>query len=81
MLNNLFRVNYVENKFKILKLTHLMNITFDTYLLNILRCPLTNSSLTYDPLRQELISHQSQLAYPIIDGIPVMLINQARNIN
>ena len=47
-------------------------------LLNILVCPLTKTKLIYDSSAQELISEKAKLAYPIIDGIPVMLPNKAR---
>ena len=50
----------------------------DPKLLEILVCPLTKTSLDYDAERQELISDQAQLAYPIRDGIPIMLIDEAR---
>ncbi|HEX8217270.1 MAG TPA: Trm112 family protein [Allosphingosinicella sp.] len=47
-------------------------------LLDILVCPLTRTKLRYDEAAQELISDQAGLAYPIRDGIPVMLIEEAR---
>lgn len=50
----------------------------DPKLLELLVCPLTKSSLDYDPVRQELISRQAKLAYPIRDGIPIMLPEEAR---
>jgi hypothetical protein len=50
----------------------------DPKLLDILVCPLTKSSLRYDRARQELISDQAGLAYPIRDGIPIMLVDEAR---
>ncbi len=53
----------------------------DPRLLDILVCPLTKSSLTYDEINQELISERAGLAYPIRNGIPVMLIDEARPIN
>lgn len=49
-------------------------------LLDILVCPLTKVPLRYDAARQELISDQAKLAYPIRDGIPVMLVEEARQI-
>lgn len=52
----------------------------DPKLLDILVCPLTKVPLRYDAARQELISDQAKLAYPIRDGIPVMLIDEARKI-
>ena len=50
----------------------------DPKLLEILVCPLTKQPLRYDPDRQELISEQAGLAYPIRDGIPIMLVDEAR---
>jgi uncharacterized protein YbaR (Trm112 family) len=50
----------------------------DPKLLEILVCPLTKRPLRYDPDRQELISDQAGLAYPIRDGIPIMLVDEAR---
>jgi uncharacterized protein YbaR (Trm112 family) len=53
----------------------------DPRLLEILVCPLTKSSLDYDRTRQELISRSAKLAYPIRDGIPIMLPEEARPID
>jgi uncharacterized protein YbaR (Trm112 family) len=50
----------------------------DPKLLDLLVCPLTKGPLRYDPARQELISDQAGLAYPIRDGIPIMLVDEAR---
>ena len=50
----------------------------DPKLLEILVCPLTKGPLRYDRGRQELISEQAGLAYPIRDGIPIMLVDEAR---
>lgn len=50
----------------------------DPRLLEILVCPLTKATLRYDAEKQELISEQARLAYPIRDGIPVMLPEEAR---
>ena len=52
----------------------------DPKLLEILVCPLTKTSLEYDAARQELISRAAGLAYPIRDGIPIMLQEEARRI-
>lgn len=52
----------------------------DPKLLEILVCPLTHVPLRYDPAKKELVSDQARLAYPIRDGIPVMLIDEAREI-
>lgn len=53
----------------------------DPRLLEILVCPLTKTSLDYDAQRQELISRAAGLAYPIRDGIPVMLPEEARELD
>ena len=50
----------------------------DPKLLEILVCPLTKAPLRYDRERQELISDKAKLAYPIRDGIPIMLVDEAR---
>jgi len=52
----------------------------DPKLLEILVCPLTKGSLRYDSATQELISDKAHLAYPIRDGIPIMLPSEARSI-
>lgn len=52
----------------------------DPKLLEILVCPLTKSPLRYDRAAQELISEQAGLAFPIRDGIPIMLVDEARRI-
>jgi uncharacterized protein YbaR (Trm112 family) len=54
--------------------------TVDPRLLEILVCPLTKSSLRYDRERQELISDVAKLAYPIRDGVPIMLPDEARQL-
>ena len=50
----------------------------DPRLLEVLVCPLTRETLEYDAARQELISRGARLAYPIRDGIPIMLPEEAR---
>jgi uncharacterized protein len=52
----------------------------DPKLLEILVCPLTKGLLRYDRLAQELISEEAGLAYPIRDGIPIMLVDEARSL-
>ncbi len=52
----------------------------DPKLLEILVCPVTKSTLEYDAENQELISRQAKLAYPIRDGIPIMLPEEARRL-
>jgi hypothetical protein len=53
----------------------------DPKLLEILVCPLTKGPLRYDAARQELISDKAGLAYPIRDGIPIMLVDEARELD
>jgi uncharacterized protein YbaR (Trm112 family) len=53
----------------------------DPRLLEILVCPLTKTTLEYDAEHQELISRSARLAYPIRDGIPIMLPEEARQID
>lgn len=55
--------------------------TVDPRLLEILVCPLSKGTLRYDAARQELISDKAGLAYPIRDGIPFMLIDEARQLD
>ena len=52
----------------------------DTKLLELLVCPVTKGALTYDRDKQELVSRSARLAYPIRDGLPVMLENEARTL-
>ncbi|WP_186399899.1 Trm112 family protein [Stappia sp. P2PMeth1] len=52
--------------------------TLDRKLLELLVCPLTKTTLEYDAQKQELISRVAKLAYPIRDGIPIMLPDEAR---
>jgi hypothetical protein len=53
----------------------------DVRLLELLVCPLSKGSLTYDPKRRELLSRGGRLAYPVRDGIPVMLPSEARQLD
>lgn len=53
----------------------------DSKLLELLVCPVTKGPLTYDKERQELISKSARLAYPVRDGIPVMLEEEARKLD
>ena len=53
----------------------------DPKLLEILVCPLSKKPLRYDALRQELISETAGLAFPIRDGIPIMLVDEARRLD
>lgn len=53
----------------------------DPRLLEILVCPLTKTRLRYDAQAQELVSDAAGLAYPIRDGVPIMLVDEARELN
>ena len=56
------------------------DVRTDPRLLELLVCPVTKTRLQYDAARQELISKAAGLAYPIRDGIPIMLPDEAREI-
>jgi len=53
---------------------------FDSKLLNVLVCPKTKSKVTYNKKNNEIISKKAKLAYPIKNGIPIMLIEMARKL-
>lgn len=53
----------------------------DPKLLEVLVCPQTRTPLRYDRQRQELISDAARLAYPVRDGVPIMLIDEARELD
>lgn len=55
-------------------------MSLDPRLLEILVCPLTRTRLRYDATAQELVSDSASLAYPVRDGVPVMLIEEARRL-
>ena len=55
-------------------------VQFDRRMLEALVCPVTHAVLEYDVERQELLSRNAGLAFPIRDGIPVMLLDEARRI-
>jgi len=57
------------------------NQDIDQKLLEILVCPLTKGPLEFDRDKQDLISRQAKLAYPIRDGIPIMLVEEARELD
>lgn len=52
----------------------------DPKLLEVLVCPQTRTPLRYDRERQELVSERGRLAYPVRDGVPIMLIDEAREL-
>ena len=57
------------------------DVRTDPRLLELLVCPVTKTRLQYDAARQELISKAAGLAYPIRDGIPIMLAEEARELD
>jgi uncharacterized protein YbaR (Trm112 family) len=57
-----------------------MTAELDPALLKILVCPMTRGPLRWDPQAQELISDEAGLAYPVRDGIPVMIVEEARRL-
>jgi uncharacterized protein YbaR (Trm112 family) len=61
--------------------THPPTRRMDSKLLELLVCPVTKGSLQYDRERQELVSRSARLAYPIRDGIPILLENEARTLS
>jgi uncharacterized protein YbaR (Trm112 family) len=58
-----------------------VSATIDPWLLERLVCPATRTPLRYDAAAQELVSDAAGLAYPIRDGVPVMLVEEARRID
>ena len=52
----------------------------DRRLLEVLVCPLTRGPLVYDRVNDELISHQARKAYPVRAGVPIMLVDEARDL-
>ena len=58
-----------------------MNEAIDPWLLSILVCPATRAALRFDAERNELVSDEAGLAYPIRDGVPVLLVEEARRID
>jgi len=58
-----------------------MSEPLDSWLLSILVCPVTRTPLRYDEAAQELVSEAAGLAYPIRDGVPVMLVEEARRLD
>lgn len=57
-----------------------MNNEIDPKLLEVLVCPQTRGPLRYDKERQELVSEKARLAYPVRDGVAIMLIDEAREL-
>lgn len=62
-------------------MTDTKNVAFDRRMLEALVCPQTQGTLEYDAEAQELISKAANLAFPIRNGIPVMLVDEARNLD
>ena len=57
-----------------------VNYEIDRRLLEVLVCPLTRGPLVYDRVNNELISHQARKAYPVRAGVPIMLVDEARDL-
>jgi hypothetical protein len=57
-----------------------MDVKMDTKLLELLVCPVTKGPLEFDRSKQELVSRSARLAYPVRDGMPVMLESEARTL-
>lgn len=55
--------------------------TVDPRLLEVLVCPVTRGALSYDRARQELVSKGAKLAFPIRDGVPILLVGEARQLD
>ncbi len=55
-----------------------MSAAIDPWLLSILVCPVTRTALEHDAMRGELVSRAAGLAYPVRDGVPVLLVEEAR---
>ena len=53
---------------------------FDPKMLEALVCPMTQATLEYDPEKQELLSKNGKIAFPVRNGIPVMLVDEARKL-
>lgn len=58
-----------------------MEKEFDKSLLDILACPITKGQLTYDEKKNELVSQSAKLAFPIENGVPIMLEEKARKLS
>jgi len=56
-------------------------VLIDTKLLELLACPVTKGPLKWDPVKSELVSAGAGLAYPVRDGVPVMLPSEARQLD
>lgn len=57
------------------------DIKFDRKMIEALVCPVTQGTLVYEPETQELVSKRAKLAFPIRDGIPIMLLDEARELD
>ena len=57
-----------------------MSVTLDDYLLSKLVCPVTRTPLRWDAERSELVSEAAGLAFPVRDGVPVLVVREAREL-
>jgi len=62
-------------------LTNKKTIKTNSKLLEVLVCPVTRETLHYDEVKQELVSKKAHLAFPIRDGIPILLVDEARELS
>ena len=60
--------------------SNIEKILLDKDLIKTLVCPITKSKLIYDEINDELISKEAGLAFPIINGVPILIIDEARNL-
>jgi len=56
-------------------------LRLDPTLLEVLVCPITHGPLKYDKVRNELVSHQLGRAFPVRDGVPIMLVEESRSLD
>lgn len=58
-----------------------MTALIDPHMLDMLVCPVTKAPLRYDPQTQELVSVKAKLAFPVRNGVPILLLKEARNLD
>lgn len=61
-------------------LSNIKKVPLEKNLLKIIVCPITKSKLSYDKINNELISKKASLAFPILNGVPILIIGEARNL-
>ena len=60
--------------------SNIKKTSLDKELIKVLVCPITKSKLFHDKINNELISKESGLAFPIVNGVPILIIEEARNL-